>query len=281
MLNEWIAKYNVQTAEDILRTKREILQYITLSGLSRSDFFSQASFYGGTALRIIYDQQRFSEDLDFSLNTKDEKFSLSNYFSFIEDECKMFNLDVNLALKNKINNSAIESAFLKDSTEWSEISFFSKSTNSDRAVKIKVEIDTNPPLSFETEPKLILFPHSFYVTCFQESFLFAGKMHAVLYREWKTRVKGRDWYDLEWYVRRKTKLNLAHLQERAIESQSIDKFATLTPSLFNEIIHNRIEHLDIENAKEDIIRFVINPSELNIWSKQYFHDLVDKIQIDS
>ncbi len=279
MIDEWLTSYECKTAYEVQHAKREILQYIALSGLARSDFFDHASFYGGTALRIIYGMQRFSEDIDFSLNEKNMNFSLENYFQYIEDECKLLNLAVSLAIKQKVNPNAVESAFLKDNTEWNVISFKDKKNGAEPEVKIKIEIDRNPPLNFKTEQKLLIKPYSFYVSVFREEYLFAGKMHALLFREWKSRVKGRDWYDMEWYIKRGSKLNLAHLETRAWESGHFSTGKRLTPDLFRELLIKKINQLDIDGARFDVQRFIVNPIELNIWSKQYFLDLTEKINI--
>ncbi len=277
MIKEWFESYNAHNQDEVLKAKREIIQYITLSGLSRSDFFSKASYYGGTALRMLYGLPRFSEDMDFSLNYSDPHFSLRNYFSYIEKECILHGLEVELSIKDKIQPNDIESAFLKDNTEWNILSISQKFAPT---IKIKIEIDKNPPLHFETEPKLILKPFSFYINAFKESYLFAGKMHAFLYREWKTRVKGRDWYDLEWYIKRGTPLNLRHLQERAIQSQHLPSDTSLTSELLQNLIKDKIKNTDINMALIDIKRFIQNPSELNIWSKQYFYDLVRMMKVE-
>jgi predicted nucleotidyltransferase component of viral defense system len=277
MIKDWFETYHATTQDEILKAKREIIQYVTLAGLSRSDFFSKASYYGGTALRMLYGLPRFSEDIDFSLNYSDPDFTLQDYFIYIERECQMHGLEVDLTIKEKVEPNDVESAFLKDNTEWNILTINQKFAPS---IKIKVEIDRNPPLFFETEPKLILRPFSFYVNTFKEPYLFAGKMHAFLFREWKTRVKGRDWYDLEWYIKRGTTLNLRHLQERAIQSGHLLQNMTLDKEILTELITAKISNTDIENALIDIKRFIQNPSHLQIWSKQYFYDLIKMMKVE-
>ncbi len=140
-------------------------------------------------------------------------------------------------------------------------------------MKIKVEIDRHPPLKFEYEPKLLLRPYSFYVNCMKEEFLFAGKMHAVLFRQWKNRVKGRDWYDFEWFVKRGTPLDLTHLYERSVESGHWQPGTSLDRETLLRVLKKRISTLDVQSAKNDIQRFIDDPKEINIWSKDYFIDL--------
>lgn len=280
MIKEWLETYNCTSYDEVYKTKREILQFITLAGLSRSNFFTKASFYGGTALRLLYNIQRFSENIDFSLNERDDHFTLEEYFPYIVEECKMHNLDVTLDVKKKMNSSAVESAFLKNNTEWNIITAFNRKDGVETQLKIKIEIDRNPPLKFLTEEKLVTRPFSYYIVAFQEQYLFAGKMHALLFREWKKNVKGRDWYDLEWYIKKGIPINLEHLQERAWQSGHLDKKIQLDKKVFLKLLNEKIESVNMDILLSDIQRFVFNPAELNIWSKQYFHDLVKMVKVE-
>lgn len=195
MIKEWIAEYNPQNEEEIVAALREIMQEITLAGLSRTDFFEKATFYGGTSLRIFYGLDRYSEDLDFSLLKPDPNFSIEPYFKAILDEFKALGLTVSIKEKTKSKQTAVDSAYLKAETIWQEIVLedIIKETGvrSNKTLKIKIEVDRQPPLNFKTEQKLLLRPFSFYVKCFTKPSLFAGKMHALLFRKWKDRVKGR------------------------------------------------------------------------------------------
>ena len=139
-------------------------------------------------------------------------------------------------------------------------------------IKIKIEVDTLPPVGFETEEKLLLRPFSFYVKCFTLPYLFAGKMHALLFRKWKDNVKGRDWYDFEWYVKKRVHLNLSHFLERAKGSGDLPD-APLSKEAFRKLLTDRITSVDMEKVKADAIRFIPDTSKLDIWSKKYFNDL--------
>jgi hypothetical protein len=108
--------------------------------------------------------------------------------------------------------------------------------------------------------------------------LFAGKMHALLFRKWQNRVKGRDWYDMEWYIRNGVELNLEHFCQRARESGDWSE-TSITKNQLRELLHAKINSTKIENAKEDVIRFVQNPNELDIWSRDYFIMLVDNLKV--
>ncbi|MCC6286480.1 MAG: nucleotidyl transferase AbiEii/AbiGii toxin family protein [Chitinophagaceae bacterium] len=282
MIKDWLQNYAPKTQSDYTLALREIMQQITLAGLYRGGFFGKAAFYGGTALRIFYGLQRFSEDLDFSLLLKDEHFHLDDYFKPIEEEFRAQGMTVAIKTKKKTRQSNVESAFLKSETAWSELVLENvvpqAGLRQAAGIKIKIEVDTQPPLGFETEEKLLLQPFSFYVKCFTIEDLFAGKIHALLFRKWNNNVKGRDWYDMEWYIRRGTVLNLHHFLMRAKDSGDWTK-NTISESEFRALLNNRIDNVNMEMVKADISRFVPDPAALKIWSKPYFHDLVKLMKI--
>ena len=227
MIKEWLDEYKPTNKAEAEQALREIMQEIALAGLQRSGFFEKAAFYGGTALRVFYGLDRFSEDLDFSLLETDADFSLESYLNGIIKEFESAGMQVSVKEKIKANQNNIDSAFLKADTIWKELILEGvipqEGLNMQPSIKIKLEVDTEPPLGFETEEKLLLKPFSFYVKCFTQPDLFAGKMHALLFRKWKSRVKGRDWYDMEWYIKKGIPLNLDHLLSRARDSGDWDK----------------------------------------------------------
>jgi predicted nucleotidyltransferase component of viral defense system len=241
--------------------------------LYRGGFFNRAAFYGGTCLRIFYGLQRFSEDMDFSLLQADSDFRLENYFDAIRTEFQSLGRDVIITRKDKKIQTNVESAFLKDTTEIYNLRF-----STEKHVKIKLEVDTRPPAGFVTEHKLLLLPFSFMVRCYTLSDLYAGKMHALLFRSWKNRVKGRDWYDFEWYVRNNVILNFSHLQQRAAQINSI-KSSDFTPEIFKNLLREKILKTNINSVKTDVFPFIGNPEEVEIWSAEYFLQLVDMICI--
>lgn len=283
MIEQWLEKYDIQSQEDLLNAKREIMQEVALAGLARGGFFEHCTFYGGTALRLFYGLDRYSEDLDFSLNYSDQNFTLEKYFGHIKQEFLILGINVDIQLKQKKNISPVESAFLKENTIWGLITLDEQSRKMTNfpIMKIKIEIDKTPPLLFSKENKILDKPYSFYVTTMTLPSLFAGKMHAVMYREWKNRIKGRDWYDFEWYIKKGIVLPLVEFVDRAKNSKHIDEESVeLNPNLFKQQLIDKIENLDIKKAVDDISSFIQNPSELNIWSKQYFIDLVKMMKIE-
>lgn len=281
MIKNWLSQYNPRNSADVVQAMREIMQEITLAGLYRGGFYKNAAFYGGTALRIFHGLPRFSEDLDFSLLEKDDSFNIENYFNAIEDEFKALGCKVVLNKKSKSVNSNVESAFLKSDTLISEIvleNILPEITNAIHTfIKIKIEVDTDPPSGFLTEEKLRLQPFSFYVNCYSLSDLFAGKMHALLFRKWKNRVKGRDWFDFEWYVRNGINLNLSHFQQRAFQSGDWNT-STILPAEFLILLKQKIEVSSVINIKQDIAPFIQDQSNLDIWSKDYFLELAERIK---
>ncbi|TQO39691.1 nucleotidyltransferase AbiEii toxin of type IV toxin-antitoxin system [Arenibacter algicola] len=284
MIKEWIEEYNPQNEEEILSALREIMQEITLAGLSRTDFFEKAAFYGGTALRIFYGLDRYSEDLDFSLLKPDSNFSIEPYFKAILDEFKSLGLTVSIKEKQKTKQTAIDSAFLKAETIWQEIVLedIIKETGvrSNKTLKIKIEVDRQPPLNFTTEEKLLLRPFSFYVKCFTKPSLFAGKMHALLFRKWKNRVKGRDWYDLEWYIKKGIPLDVSHFLTRAKDTNDWQADSISNEQII-ELLSHKINLVSFSRIKEDVVRFIRNDEALNIWSPEYFKDLIEKIKFQN
>lgn len=269
IFEQMLSRYEIKTNEQKRNAIYEVMQEITLAGLYRGGFFDKAAFYGGTCLRIFHELPRFSEDMDFSLVGKDEAFDLESYFPAIIDEFKAAGRDIVITRKEKKKAAKVESAFLKDNTAIYDVKF-----KTEKDLKIKIEVDIDPPLGFTTEQKLSLMPFSFMTRCFTLSDLYAGKMHALLFRNWKTRVKGRDWYDFEWYVRHNVSLNFAHLQIRVKEFNGMD----MDRKDFASILKERLSSTDIAMVKRDVFPFIQNPKELDIWSNDYFLQLADRIK---
>ncbi|WP_415397899.1 nucleotidyl transferase AbiEii/AbiGii toxin family protein [Sulfurimonas sp. CS5] len=277
MLEQMLKKYSIKSDEDYYNALREILQEVALAGLYRGGFFQRAAFYGGTALRSFYKLDRYSEGLDFSLLEPQNDFKLDPYFKAVKDEFEALGIQITIDSKIKTKKSDIESAFLKSNTDVHVLSLTTP-IKLNRQIKIKFEVNTNPPLGFDTEEKLLLQPFSFYVKCFASKDLYAGKMHALLFRNWKKRVKGRDWYDFEWYVKNNFILNLDHLTIRAKQSNNLNGKEYFTKELFLKTLKEKIDTLDIKSAKVDIKRFISDEKVLDIWSKDYFKLLADRIQ---
>ena len=271
IFNQMLSSYDITTELQKRNAIFEVNQQIILSGLYNGGFFNEAAFYGGTCLRIFHGLHRFSEDMDFSLLAPNENFDFTRYFQPIIDQFAMVGREVEIRKKDKKNFGKVESAFLKDNTDVYDITF-----QTEKSVKIKIEVDTRPPLKCQTEQKLLLLPQSFMTRCFTLPTLFAGKMHALVYRAWKNRVKGRDWYDFEWYVRHNVPLNFTHLYEKALQfnHEELDKQA------FLQKLNERLATADMNQIKADVLPFVRNPKELDIWSNDYFMALAKMIRFE-
>ena len=250
------------------RAQQEVMQQIALYGLYRGGFFDHAAFYGGTCLRIFHNLQRYSEDMDFTLTEKDANIHLENYFPQLIEAFKLTGREVTIKKREKKTFGKVESAFLKDNTDVYDIAF-----QTEKTIKVKIELDTDPPLGFETEQKMLLKPFSTMIRCVALPDLYAGKMHALLYRNWKTRVKGRDWFDFQWYVANRVPLNFKHLQKRVAEFNGIE----LSKEDFLEALHERLATTDIESVKQDVARFIFDQRDIEIWSNDYFLQLADMI----
>ena len=266
-----LSAYSVTTEQERCNAIFEVNQQVILAGLYNGGFFDVAAFYGGTCLRIFHGLQRFSEDMDFSLLAPDDKFDFTKYFQPIIDEFAIVGREVEIKKKDKKSFGKVESAFLKDNTDVYDLSF-----QTDKSIKIKIEVDTQPPLNFRTEQKLLLQPHSFMTRCFTLPDLFAGKMHALVYRGWKNRVKGRDWYDFEWYVRHNVPLDFAHLAERIRQFNNEE----IGQAAFMAQLKDRLASTNINQVKNDVLPFVRNPKELDIWSNDYFVQLADMMKFE-
>ena len=269
--SQMLSAYEQTTEQQKRNATFEVNQQIILAGLYNGGFFDVAAFYGGTCLRIFHNLQRFSEDMDFSLLAQNDEFDFTQYFQPIVDEFAMVGREVEIKKKDKKSFAKVESAFLKDNTDVYDVTF-----QTEKSVKIKIEVDTQPPLKFNTEQKLLLLPRSFMVRCFTLPDLFAGKMHALVYRAWKNRVKGRDWYDFEWYVRHGIPLDFTHLHERALQFNQED----ISEESFLEKLKERLSTADLNQVKSDVLPFIRNPKELDIWSNDYFLQLADMIKFE-
>lgn len=281
-IEQMLKSYHIENIYDRKNAMKEIMQEIVLCGLSRAGFFQKAAFYGGTALRIFYGLDRFSEDLDFSLEVADPSFELASYFPVLEKEIKAFGLNVIITEKEKTKESNIRSAFLKGNTKEHLLLFFADenaagSVNQNEAVKIKFEVDVNPPAYAVFEHKYRLLPIPYEVNMYDMPSLFAGKIHAVICRAWKNRIKGRDLYDYIFYLSRGTAVNRKHLRERLIQSEFISADAECSLDEVKNMLSNRFDSIDFSQAKRDVEPFIHDTSVLNIWSADFFKQITEEL----
>lgn len=282
VLWQMLSKYELSSDYDRMNALKEIIQEITLCGLSRGGFFRKAAFYGGTALRIFYGLDRFSEDLDFSLIEQDKAFDLSEWFSAIEKEAAAYGLNLSIEEKKKENDSAIKSAFLKGNTMEHLLIFYEDKRFAgifprNEAIKIKFEIDTEPPKGASYEKKYRLLPSPYDINIYDEPSLFAGKLHAVICRNWENRVKGRDLYDYVFYMSKGAHVNLLHLKARLIDSGYITKDDKCEIDDVKSMLIDRFETINYKQAREDVIPFVKDPYKMDLWSADFFKQITENL----
>jgi len=281
-IKHMLDKYDCNTEQDYLNALKEIFQEIALLGLWRVKFYEVAAFYGGSALRILYGLDRFSEDLDFTLLTPEKHFDLEKYNQAVADELKSFGFEVEVLTKHKSKKSAIESAFIKANSKKQMIvikapPIISQKIHRHQTLKIKMEVDTNPPGQFSTEVKNVLQPGPFSVKTLMLPDLFAGKVHALLCRPWQQRIKGRDWYDFIWYIGRNIPINLTHLRERLIQSNALKANETFNKTVLTQLLAEKIATTDFDSAKIDVIPFLKDSQSIELWSKLFFSELLTRL----
>ncbi len=279
-IESMLEKYEPISIEDYKNALKEIVQEIALLGLFRSGFFNKAAFYGGTALRIFYGLDRFSEDLDFSLLIPEKDFNLSKYAKYIQNELGAYGFEMTVEQKTKSIDTPIKSAFIKGGTKiyFLKINTIKnpvKGVHADEQIKIKLEVDTDPPADAEYEVKYQLNPVPYSVRIFSLSSLFAGKIHAILCRSWKNRVKGRDYYDYLWYLSKNIEVNLEHLSNRMKQTNCLKKGEIITEQMLFQLLLERFKEVDFEQIKRDVLPFLKNPDVLELWSEDFFRKITE------
>jgi predicted nucleotidyltransferase component of viral defense system len=281
-LEDLLRPYNPITPLDWNYAIREVIQEIALLGFWRSGFFEHAAFYGGTALRIFHGLNRFSEDLDFSLLSKQDVLRLDAAFSAVETELAAWGFSFATESKKSGEQTGIESAFLKGNTRINLLRIgapeeLSRYFPHNQKITIKLELDTTPPPGASTEVKTRLLPTPFQVRLYDLPSLFAGKLHALLFRDWKNRVKGRDFYDFFWFVSRQVPVNLPHLRARIQQSENrrLDDFDL---GNLHQQLKARFDRVDIAAAADEVRPFLRDQRELALWSKDFFENLASQVK---
>ena len=284
-LQSLLDRYGLDTAADWENALREIVQELALLGLWRSKFYEHAAFYGGTALRIFHSLPRYSEDLDFSLLKTSPDFDLSSHLEAVRAELASFGFAFEVERKVKRTETAIDSAFIKGNTRVNllEIGVPEGLENrfpAGQKLKIKMELDTDPPQGAEYEVQTLLLPIPFQVKLFTPSCLFAGKMHALLCRNWKGRVKGRDFYDFIWYLGKGIPVHLSHLQKRMEQTGHWDGNAALDEDKLKSLLRTRFAGIDFDQAKGDVLPFIQDADAVMLWGQDFFLGLIDRLKVN-
>lgn len=279
---EMLKKYPINTSTEAENALKEIVQEIALLFLHRSNFFEKAAFYGGTALRILYSLPRYSEDLDFTLFRPNPDFQLTPYFSAIEKELAAYGFHTEIEQVEKKTSTGIESVFIKANTKTHFLKIeplknLSSKTHSNSKLQIKFEVDIDPITGFEYEARYLLAPTSFPVISLKKPDLFDGKLHALLFRKWKNRVKGRDYYDYVWYLKNNIPVRINYLRMKAVQTGHCTADGLQNIEQLKRKLSKHFETIDFDAAKNDVMPFIKNPDELSLWNADFFTQITEKL----
>lgn len=276
-----IKKYNPNTVLDIKNAMKEVLQDIILSGLAKSDFFKKAIFYGGTSLRIFRDLPRFSEDLDFTLIENDIEFDFDNYLLVSKKEIDSLNIECDIYNKEKKVDTTVLSRFfrfnLKSLFEMTFPEYVNQIINNE-LLTIKVEVERSVISGGLTETKLLTYPSFAQIKTFNMETLFASKLIAVLNRKWKSRIKGRDYYDYLFYISKEIKPNMLFLENGLKKFGYLNENEQYSINRLKNDLKNRFENIDFNDAIIDVMPFVSKEDHfISSFNKQIFVATVDLI----
>lgn len=285
-IEQMLGRYELLTVHDHENALKEIIQEIVLLGLWRSKFYEKAVFHGGSALRILHKLDRFSEDLDFSLIQPDNTLDIKKYLSAVKSELELWNFEVSTEERNKKNKSTIDSAFSKANTLIHLLKIDSNlKTHKNAVMKIKLEIDQEPAIGFANDLKYHLHPIPFTIKTMTLPSLFAGKMYALLCRTVRTNIKGRDWYDLVWFVKNNIPCELHYLKNKMVQTGHFDLSEVLDKKKVIDLLSEKIKEIDFSLAKRDVEPFLKNSrqkDELYLWSEAFFNDhLIQQIDVQT
>lgn len=282
IIMQMLNKYDIKNINDEINALKEIIQEVVLSGLSRGGFFKEAAFYGGTSLRIFYNLDRFSEDLDFALISPDKSFDLTKYFRYIENELKAYGLNMEVSVKEKKALTNIASGFVKGDTLENILKFFPNEVNHEynhllKDIKIKFEVDINPPsgATYDIRYKLLPSPHQ--IKIYDKESLFAGKIHAILCRNWSVRTKGRDLYDYIFFLANNTSVNLELIKNKLLNSNYINGNDEFNIEVLKKLLNKKFNEINYEDAKKDVLPFIKDVDSLNVWSNEFFISITEKL----
>ena len=270
VLSAKISEYAPANAVEQDNVLQELMQHYVLASLSRAGLFTEAIFHGGTCLRIVNGINRFSEDLDFLLKRPDPEFRWQPYLEAVRRDCVREGIVFEVQDKAEAA-TAVRKAFLKTDSIGKlltlELPFERYHA---RKIRIKLEIDTNPPAGSAFTTSYITFPVTSALSTQTLESSFALKLHALLCRSY---VKGRDWYDFIWYVARKVRPDLA-LLEHALEQQGpwAGRRTNVTWPWLIENLQTAVDQIDWAVARQDVQRFLpLHEQEgLKLWNAALF-----------
>ena len=283
VVQSMLNRYPMTNPDERIHALKQVIQEITLSALSRAGFFRNVAFYGGTALRIFHGLDRFSEDLDFSLLQHEPDFQLDAYLAAVRTELFSFGFEMEVEGRAKREDTGIQSAFIKGGTLVHLVRIAAmkppvSGVPATAQLKVKLEIDVDPPAGADTEMKYLLLPIASAIRLYDLPSLFAGKLHALLCRKWKNRVKGRDFYDYIWYLSQGIAPNLPHLEQRLRQSGHWDATRHVDAEMLTNLLYQRFAEVDFQQAASEVRPFVENPASLDVWSEAFFRSVSERLQ---
>ena len=258
---------------------REIMQEIVLSGLSRSGFFNHAAFHGGTALRIFHDLDRFSEDLDFCIIDPDYAVDIEFLAGFVDNELAANGIEAKIDKDRQSRNIKSCQVVGKTVDILTTFGFNDRliaSVDSKSKIRIKMDIDLEVPDGYILDHRLRDYPFHYSATLLDKPSLFAAKTSAVICRHWRNRVKGRDFYDFEWYINNSCPMNRTYLANNLMREGLVDE-PYISKEKLLEILRNRFETVDLDSALDDISAFV-RLDKIHDWSPEHFINLSERIR---
>jgi hypothetical protein len=268
IIQDRLAGYHCRSLLEEEQALREITQEIVLAALGRTDFFQGAGFQGGTCLRIFHELPRFSEDLDFALTDADPGFRLGPYLEAVVAELTAYGYA--LEIEERGSSGAVRMGFLKDDSLGGLLRLgYRPATGPLRRIRIKLEVDSNPPGGALYDTPVLDFPFPAAVRVFDLPSLLAGKIHALLCRPY---TKGRDWYDFIWYAARKPAINHSLLATALNQLGPWAGQGIVTDDAWcGRELAAAIGRLDIAKAREDVRRFVKTSEvqSLDLWTADF------------
>lgn len=261
-----IKQYAPKDAQEYLAVAREITQQMALFGLYRAGFSKLAAFHGGSSLRILYNLDRYSEDLDFCLLKPTKGFNLSKLLVHMTEELKAWGLSCEIVEKSSLN-AVVQRVFIKETSLGAILHINFPVISPKQKINVKVELDTNPPEGAGYQSRVVDFPVDFNVLSHNIESLFAGKIHAILKRKY---IKGRDWFDLDFYFRERANINLKLLKNALSQSDTPSYDLELDYDWVETELRNKIIQMDFKKVKADVLPFVFDQTKIEIWSKEYF-----------
>lgn len=275
LIQKRLERYNPTCGEDELMALKEITQEVVLYSLQKVGFFRDVCFLGGTSLRIIHGVNRFSEDLDFSTTSTNKNFDLEYYLDRALNYLNAYGYDLSMDKKD-LDGKAVKSRFLKDDSIKKVITFQYKQDPRQK-IKIKVEIDTNPPEGANRVVEYIEFPEDFSIASYDLPSLMSGKIHALLCRPYP---KGRDWFDFLWYISNKVSPNLIFLENALFQQGPWKEKKINVDMLFiKQELLNKISSLNFDEIRDDAQKFLMKEqaNSLDIWGVGLFENKINKL----